>query len=101
MVGYSANTGDPAGDTRFQRWDARLGRSVLRTQDQIAVPAGFRLYDGPVHISNLTARSWPAGSAVLALRSSNSFQMATTTSVRGFRPEAVSYRFLAQVWRQS
>lgn len=40
LVGYSANTGDPNGDTRFQRWDARLGRSVLRQQDQIAVMAG-------------------------------------------------------------
>lgn len=60
-------------------------------------PAGFRLYDGPVHISNLTARGWPAGTAPLALRSSNGFQMAAATSVKGFRPEGASYRFLAQV----
>lgn len=49
-----------------------------------------------MHISNLTARGWPAGTAPLALRSSNGFQMAAASSVRGFRPEAASHRFLAQ-----
>lgn len=161
-MGYSANTGDPSGDARFQRWDARLGRSMVRTQDQIAITtgggcardtqrgvkvlgalgavswvalngaliqysravclhraalkppptppplappapaaatpaAGFRLYDGPVHFTNLTARAWPAGTAALAVRSSNGFQMAAGSSVRGFRPEGCSYRFVVQV----
>lgn len=96
LVGVSGNAGDPAGDVRFQRWDARTQRSAAPHQEVTSVVTGFKLYDGPTTIRGLTARSWPAGSSVLAVRSNNAFQMAVGTSVSGFRPERVSYRLLIQ-----
>ncbi|KAL4443276.1 hypothetical protein ABPG75_011013 [Micractinium tetrahymenae] len=96
LVGVSGNVGDPEGDPRFQRWDNRQGRSVAPQQEIASVITGFKLYDGPTTIRGLTARSWPAGTAPLAVRSNNAFQMAAGTSVSGFRPERVSYRFLIQ-----
>lgn len=50
-----------------------------------------------MHLRNITAHSWPAGTAPLSLRSSNAFQMAAQSSVEGFRPEACAYRLVLQV----
>lgn len=94
LVGYSDNRGDRNGDTRFQRWDAALGRTV--TQGQGALTAGMRLYDGPVVLSNVTARSWPAGTAPISLRSFNTFQMAAGSSISGFTASNVTYRVVFQ-----
>ncbi|KAI8476289.1 MAG: hypothetical protein J3K34DRAFT_365184 [Monoraphidium minutum] len=94
LVGYSDNTGDPGGDARFQTWDARLGRSTPRVQDQSGVTTGLKLYDGPTVVRGLAARGFPAGTAPLAVRSYNSFQMAALSSIQGFKPEGSVYRFL-------
>jgi hypothetical protein len=55
------------------------------------------LYDGPVIVSKVVARSWPTGTAPISLRSSNGFQMAAGTSVQGFTAERSAYRFVIQV----
>lgn len=61
------------------------------------VCAGLKLYDGPVIVSKVVARSWPTGTAPISLRSNNGFQMAAGTSVQGFTAERSAYRFVIQV----
>ncbi|EFN52976.1 hypothetical protein CHLNCDRAFT_137383 [Chlorella variabilis] len=93
----SANTGDPGiADSLYQRWDAAAGRSAVRVQDMSGIITGLKLYDGPIVVTGLTARAWPAGTSPLGLRSNNGFQMAAGTSVAGFAAQRCSYRFVVQ-----